>query len=417
MPARTPLAQLRRAQLRRARLGRVPPGVWTAALWCAYTADSLRVYSGLPGMPREPSGLSLSASLAVAAAVAAAVAGSVLLRRRPLPAIGLLAAASVAFGLARNSPTVALAHYVAVDVALGFIVATRNRPTRIAALALTLAVIPGYARARMAFEAPAAGPPGWEVYVLTAVVAWLAGDSVRRGRNYAERLRAHAVAEAVTAERLRISRELHDLVAHSMGIITLQAGAAARVIDTQPQRARAALFEVESAGRETLAGLRRMLGPLRQAAAGPAAAGHADTGQGYQPGSMPGLADIGRLAAATTAAGVHVDVRWQGERRPLPPDVELAAYRIVQESVTNVVRHAGTRSCQVLVADDGEAVSVEVADHGQGPGDGPSGTGCGLAGMRERAALLNGDFSAGPGPDGGFVVKARLPVPAKAMSA
>src|SRR5690349_13907669 len=229
MPARTPLAQLRRAQLRRARLGRVPPGVWTAALWCAYTADSLRVYSGLPGMPREPSGLSLSASLAMAAAVAAAVAGSVLLRRRPLPAIGLLAAASVA-----------LAHYAAVDVALGFIVATRNRPTRIAALALTLAVIPGYARARMAFEAPAAGPPGWEVYVLTAVVAWLAGDSVRRGRNYAERLRAHAVAEAVTAERLRISRELHDLVAHSMGIITLQAGAAARVNDTQPQRARAA---------------------------------------------------------------------------------------------------------------------------------------------------------------------------------
>jgi signal transduction histidine kinase len=284
----------------------------------------------------------------------------------------------------------------------------------------------------MAFAVPAAGPPGWEVYVLTAVIAWLAGDSVRRARNYAERLRAHAVAEAVTAERLRISRELHDLVAHSMGIITLQAGAAARVIDTQPQRAREALFEVERAGRETLAGLRRMLGPLRQADAshpdtghadtghadaGHPDAGHADAGLGYQPGSMPGLADIGRLAAATTAAGVHVDVRWQGERRPLPPDVELAAYRIVQESVTNVVRHAGTRCCQVLIADDGEAVSIEVADHGQGPGDGPSGTGCGLAGMRERAVLLHGDFSAGPGPGGGFVVSARLPRPAKAMSA
>lgn len=397
MPGKTPLA----------RLGRVPPGVWTAVIWCAYTADSLRVYSGLPGMPREQSGLSLSASLAVAAAVAAAVTGSVLLRRRPLPAIGLLIAASVTAGLVRNSPTISLAHYAAVDVALGFIVAARSRRAGIAALALTLAVIPGYARARMAFEAPAAGPPGWEVYVLTAVVAWLAGDSVRRARNYAERLRAHAVAEAVTAERLRISRELHDLVAHSMGIITLQAGAAARVIDTQPQRARQALFEVESAGRETLAGLRRMLGPLRQA----------DAGQGYHPGSMPGLADIGRLAAATTAAGVHVDVQRQGERRPLPPDVELAAYRIVQESVANVVRHAGTRSCQVLIADDGEAVSVEVADHGQGPGDGPSGTGCGLAGMRERVALLNGDFSAGPGPGGGFVVRARLPLPAKAIPA
>src|SRR5262249_5432179 len=148
-------------------------------------------------------------------------------------------------------------------VALGFIVATRSRRTGIAALALTLAVIPGYARARIALAAPAGGSPGWEVYALTAVIAGLAGDSVRRARNYPERLRAHAVAEAVTAERLRISRELHDLVAHSMGIITLQAGAAARVIDTQPQRARDALFEVESAGRETLAGLRRMLGPLR----------------------------------------------------------------------------------------------------------------------------------------------------------
>src|SRR5512142_506960 len=204
MPGRTPLARLRR----------VPPGVWTAAIWCAYTADSLRVYSGLPDMPREPSGLAPSAGLVLAAATGAAIAGSVLLRRRPRPAIGLLIAASVAAALARNSPTISLAHYLAVDVALGFIVATRPRPTRLAALALTLAVLPGYARARMAFGAPAGGAPGWEVYALTAVVAWLAGDSVRRARNYAERLHAHAVAEAVTAERLRISRELHDLVAH-----------------------------------------------------------------------------------------------------------------------------------------------------------------------------------------------------------
>ncbi len=393
MPGRTPLA----------RLGRVPPGVWTAVIWCAYTADSLRAYSGLPGMPREPSGLKLSTALVLAAATTAAVAGSIVLRRHPLPALGLLIAASVAAALARNSPTVALAHYIAVDVAVGFIVATRPRPERIVVLGLALAVIPGYAAIRMDFGAPADGSPGWEVYVLTAVVAWLAGDSVRRARNYAERLRAHAVAEAVTAERLRISRELHDMVAHSMGIITLQAGAAARVIETQPQRARDALFEVENAGRETLAGLRRMLGPLRPA----------DAGQDYQPGSMPGLADIDRLAAATTAAGVRVDVRWRGEQRSLPPDFELAAYRIVQESVTNVVRHAGTRSCQVLIDDDGEALSIEVADQGQGPGGGTPGTGCGLAGMRERVALLHGDFSAEPGPGGGFLVTARLPLPAK----
>src|SRR2546423_8771975 len=169
MPARTPLS----------RLGRVPLGVWTAVIWCAYTAGSLRVYSGLPGLPREPSGLKLSTGLVLAAAIVAAVAGSVLLRRRPLPAIGLLVAGSVAAALARNSPTVSLAHYLAVDVALGFIVATSARLTRIAAVVLTLVVIPGYARARIAFGVQAGASPGWEVYALTAVVAWLAGDSVR----------------------------------------------------------------------------------------------------------------------------------------------------------------------------------------------------------------------------------------------
>jgi signal transduction histidine kinase len=415
MPARTPLSLLRR----------VPPGVWTAVIWCAYTADSVRMYSGLPGMPRASHGLKPATGLVLALATAAAIAGCFLLRRRALPAIGLLIAGSVAAALAHGSPTIALAHYVAVDVALGFIVATRPRLISFAALALTIAVLPGYARARMALGTPPYnGPPGWEVYALTAVVAWLAGDSVRRARQYAERLRAHAAAEAVAAERLRISRELHDLVAHSIGIIALQAGAAARVIDTQPQRAREALYEVENAGRETLAGLRRMLGPLRQLEQGQLEHGQPQPDQPERrqahpdlPGSMPGLADVDRLAAATTAAGVRVDVQWQGERCPLPPDIDLAAYRIVQESVTNVVRHAGTPSCRVRISRDDEALSIEVADDGPGRGGEPggvtSGTGYGLAGMRERAALLHGDFTAGPGPAGGFVVTARLPVPAE----
>jgi signal transduction histidine kinase len=393
--------------------------VWTAVIWCAYTVDSVRMYSGLPIMPRAPHGLKPSTALVLALATAAAIAGSVLLRRRALPAIGLLIAGSVAAALAQSSPMISFAHYLAVDVALGFIVATRSRLTATAALVLTLGVLAGYVRARMALGRSYFQSPGWEVYALTAVVAWLAGDSVRRARQYAERLRAHAVAEAVTAERLRISRELHDLVAHSMGIITLQAGAAARVIDTQPQRAREALHEVENAGRETLAGLRRMLGPLRQFEQGQGQPDQPERRQPHHdvPGSMPGLADVDRLAAATTAAGVRVDVDWRGERRPLPPDIDLAAYRIVQESVTNVVRHAGTGSCRVRISRDDEALSIEVADDGAGRSGEPagvaSGTGCGLAGMRERTTLLDGDFAAGPGPAGGFVVTARLPVPAE----
>jgi signal transduction histidine kinase len=280
---------------------------------------------------------------------------------------------------------------------------------------MTFGVLPGYVLARMAYGSAYSQTPGLLVFALTAVVAGLAGDSVRRARLYAERLRTHAAAEAVAAERLRISRELHDMVAHSIGIIALQAGAAARVIDTQPQRAREALHEVENAGRETLAGLRRMLGPLRQLEPGQVKSDQAERRQPHLdlPGSMPGLADVDRLAAATTAAGVRVDVDWRGERRPLPPDIDLAAYRIVQESVTNVVRHAGTGSCRVRITRDDAALSIEVADRGQGPDDDTSaGTGCGLAGMRERVALLHGDFSAEPGPEGGFLVTARLPLPA-----
>jgi signal transduction histidine kinase len=130
----------------------------------------------------------------------------------------------------------------------------------------------------------------------------------------------------------------------------------------------------------------------------------------------PGLADITRLAAETSAAGIRVNVQWQGERRPLPADVELAAYRIIQESVTNVIRHAGTSSCQVLINSQEDKLAIDVTDSGHGPGS-VAGSGHGLAGMHERAALLGGDLTAGPRPEGGFRVTARLPVPAKAAIA
>src|SRR5262249_1808219 len=144
---------------------------------------------------------------------------------------------------------------------------------------------------------------------MTAAIAWLIGNSAHQAREHAEDMRAQAATQAVTTERLRIARELHDAVAHNIGIVALQAGAARRVIDPQPTRAPAALKGVETSSRETLSGLRRMLGALRQAEA-EAAPLH----------EMPGLADVDRLAEATTAAGVHVDVRWRGEPRPLPPE-------------------------------------------------------------------------------------------------
>jgi signal transduction histidine kinase len=239
----------------------------------------------------------------------------------------------------------------------------------------------------------------WAALALTAVVAWLIGNSVRQNRAYAERLTTQAATQAVTAERLRIAREMHDTVAHSIGIIALQAGAAARVTTTQPEAAREAMRAVETEGRETLAGLRRMLVALRAADETPV---------------LPaGLGDVDRLAATTTAAGVRVDVRRRGEPRQLPPDIDLSAFRIVQESVTNVVRHAGTRTCRVTLDYREDELALEVTDEGRGHGTSTD-TGFGLAGMRERVALLQGEFTAAPRPEGGFRVAARLPVPAEA---
>nr|WP_225311294.1 histidine kinase [Microbispora cellulosiformans] len=255
---------------------------------------------------------------------------------------------------------------------------------------------------------------------LTTVIAWLLGNSVGESREHAEELRARAAAQAVTDERLRIARELHDMVAHTIGVIALQAGAARRVIDTQPERARDALGEIETAGRQTLSGLRRMLGALRSPEPGrsprPALREPGPDPASLEPFLEPipdaglCLADVERLAARTTDAGVRVDVHWRGERRPLPPEIDRSAYRVVQEAVTNVVRHAGTTSCRVSIDYRDDEVRVEVLDDGRGGGS--VGAGYGLVGMRERVGLLRGSFSAGPRPGGGFRVEARLPVSA-----
>jgi signal transduction histidine kinase len=340
--------------------------------------------------------------------------------RRPLPALGLLITASAAVALALSplqvwQDDVLFLYLLALDVAFGAIVATRPRWNWAVAFFAVQAFLPGYAYLRLLLGLPVtyaynswdgrlAGLLWWAL--MPALVAGPIGYSTRQAQQYAQRLRAHAAAQAVTAERLRISRELHDMVAHSVGIITLQAGAAARVLDTQPDRAREAMRAVEETGRQTLSGLRRMLGSLRGTEPGlqaPEAPLH----------PAPGLADVDDLAAATTAAGVGVNVSWRGQRRPLPPEVDLSAYRIIQESLANVVRHADTRSCEVSVDYRDAELAIDVTDPGRG-GKGGTGTGYGLVGMRERVALLHGFFTAGPHPDGGFRVTARLPAPATA---
>ncbi|MFC6075489.1 sensor histidine kinase [Microbispora bryophytorum] len=313
-----------------------------------------------------------------------------------------------------------LPQFLAAEVAVFFIAAGRPRATGVVAVLLALAVLAGYLAVRLMCGWPITTSSETAV-ALTTVIAWLLGNSVRESREHAEELRVRAATQAVTDERLRIARELHDMVAHSIGVIALQAGAARRVIDTQPERARDALGEIETAGRQTLSGLRRMLGGLRGPEQGrtappvppepaPMEPGHPKPGH-PEPGhreSGLGLADLDRLAATITQAGVRVDVRRSGEPRPLPPEIDVSAYRIVQEAVTNVVRHAGTTSCRVSIGYRDDEVRIEVLDDGRG---GDAEGGYGLIGMRERVGVLHGTFAAGPRPGGGFRVEARLPVP------
>ena len=245
-------------------------------------------------------------------------------------------------------------------------------------------------------------------YALWFAVAWVFGGVYRKRREYLEALHEQTAARTVITERLRIARELHDSVAHSIGIITVLSGAAARVVETKPEQTRQALCGIETTSRETLLGLQRMLGVLRSAEpddAMPQAAPLAPAGS---------LADVPLLAERTADAGVRVHVTWQGEQRPLPPEIELSAFRIIQESVTNVVRHSGARTCRVAVGYEPEGVRIEVVDDGLAGQGRPrhsaaGGSGFGLLGMRERVTLLSGQFSAGQRPEGGFRVAARLP--------
>jgi signal transduction histidine kinase len=200
-------------------------------------------------------------------------------------------------------------------------------------------------------------------------------------------------------ERLRIARDLHDVIGHNISLINVQASMGLDLMDSQPEQARAALSAIKSASKEALVELRTMLTPLR---------GDDDVAPRSP---APGLDRLPELIELTRAAGLTVEVEVIGAA-PLPAAVELAAYRIIQESLTNVARHAGRVRVTVRVTYEDATVHVEIDDDGTAPSDGPAaiGTGSGIAGMRERATALGGYLSAGFRPDGGFRVSARLPV-------
>ncbi len=227
-----------------------------------------------------------------------------------------------------------------------------------------------------------------------AVGSWALGEAARNRRVALSEEARRAVSE----EQARIARELHDVIAHSVSVIVVQAAAADDVFDERPDQARAALRSIEHAGRDALGELRRLLSAVQ--AADPS-------------GPQPGLERLDELAEPLRAGGLDVVVRREGERAPLPAGVDLSAYRIVQEALTNTLRHARATSAEVTVRYDADAVEVDVRDDGRAAGDGQGGGGRGLVGMRERAALVGGTLEAGPQPGGGYRVHARLPLEAR----
>jgi len=244
-----------------------------------------------------------------------------------------------------------------------------------------------------------------------APIAWLTGawavGAIIRGRRLRtaelELLTAELAQQrdlqaqaAVAVERGRIARELHDVVAHNVSMMVVQAGAADRVLEGDQPDVRRALAAIAGTGRETVDEMRLLLGVVRS-----------DEGAGLSP--QPGLADLDQLVSNVRSAGLHVDLRVEGERSPLSPGVDLSAYRIVQEALTNVLKHTETARVEVTVRYANDAVQVEVCDDGR-PREPTAGGGNGLIGMRERVAMLGGEFRAGARRDGGFAVFARLPI-------
>ncbi|MFL6073014.1 MAG: histidine kinase [Mycobacteriales bacterium] len=330
-----------------------------------------------------------------------------LVRRLPATVFAAVLGESVLGDIFGARPLVMFILLVALS---GYIAARRPKAAAVGSVAGVAAAFVNDIHVRGQSVSDLAQWTGW--LAVWFAVAWVFGGVYRKRREYLEALHEQTAARAIMAERLRIARELHDSVAHSIGIITVLSGAAARVVETKPEQTRQALTGIETTSRQTLLELQRMLGALRRAepdGAMPQAAPLARAGS---------LADVPQLAERTADAGVRVHVAWRGEQRPLPPEIELSAFRIIQESVTNVVRHSGARTCRVAVGYEPTGVRIEVVDDGDdglgGPGRprfaaGAGGSGFGLLGMRERVTLLSGQFSAGRRPEGGFRVTARLP--------
>ena len=404
---------------------RMRPGHWIA-LDCAVGG-----FAAICAAASAGPGLAVGGRLPVVVLFMAAVFIPVALRRKaPVAWFGALVVLGVL--LSGLGPAVSGVIFLAAAFVLYTVTVEARRRSGFAALILLLVVMAFLAVAQLRPHHMAGGV--LVPVALAGVIAWMTGYSVRQRRLYAVTVQQQAANSAVAEERLRIARELHDVVAHSMSVIAVQAGYGQYVIDVSPDGAREALGAIQATSRDALDEMRRMLGVLRQQDAGPGTAGTAQAGIPHagiphaaaaaaRPAAAPlapapGLAGLDRLVARTCGAGVRVTVELSGQPRPAPAGVDLSAYRIIQEALTNVVRHAGTGAvCVVNLCYTDADLVIRVTDDGGLPaglgtaGMAAAGTGHGIIGMRERVHLCGGIFDAGPVPGGGFEVTAVLPLP------
>jgi signal transduction histidine kinase len=337
-----------------------------------------------------------------------------------LLAVALVVAGPAALVLRRRAPVavltlttlVALAYWsldyprgpVLVAVIVAFVGAVLDGHRAVAWLSL---LVGGMAFAWLpAIVGASSSPPAGKVLGLAvwlflfASAAEVVRAKVERHRDQ-ERVRQQEARVQANQERLRIARELHDVLAHNVSLINVQAGMALHLLDEQPQRARPALEAIKEASSETLGEMRSVLSILRR------------PGEGPPRSPTVGIAGIGELVARTTAAGIPVETRVSGDPRAVPASVDLAVYRIVQEALTNVARHARPAAAVVRVAYGEDDLTLEIDDEGADAGRVNGNAGNGIAGMRERVTALGGDFAAGPRAGTGFRVRARLPLDAR----
>jgi signal transduction histidine kinase len=345
-----------------------------------------------------PGGKPLSAGALAVAALALAER-----RRRPLATLGVVVGAIALPALVAWEAAQAGTEFVALLVAAYSVARWLSLPR--GALGLVVALAGTIGQVLLDPGVHTLDEATWQE--TTVAAAWLVGltlrnralreDALRARAALLEREREERARAAVGHERARIARELHDVVAHSISVIAVQAGAALEVLGQSPERARQPLATIEASAREALGEMRRLLGVLRTD----------DGGSTLAP--QPGLAELPVLVEHVRRAGLQVELRVVGSPRRVEPGIDLSAYRIVQEALTNTLKHAGQARADVVVRYGERSLELEILDDGAARGNG-DGQGHGLVGMRERVALCGGTLDAGPSPAGGFSVRARLPL-------